>query len=114
MSLVREYNESVEGSLVYTSTEYITNEFHRYVIQINLTMINTYIGRIMYVMDEDELYIRNNITRKVSVIQNFSTINSEEMYFQQMTVQDCSDFEYTDVLDFMNNMYRIYKNRQQD
>lgn len=114
MSLLREYNESVEGSLVYSSTEYITNELNRWVIQINLTMIYTIVGRLTYVMDEDRLYIRDNVSKKVSVIENFSTINTEEMHFQQMTVQDCSAFEYTDVSEFMDNMYRIYKNRTED
>jgi len=114
MSLLSDYNDSVEGSLVYTSIEYITKENRGWVIQLNITMIHTIVGILIYNMDEDKLYIRDNCARKFSVIENFSTINSEEMYFQQMTIQDCSAFEYTDVSAFMDNMYRIYKTRTED
>jgi len=114
MSLLREYNESVEGSLVYTSTEYITKENGNWVIQVNITMIHTLVGILIYSMEEDKLYIRDSYPKRVWTIENFSTINSEEMHFQQMTVQDCSAFEYTDVSEFMDNMYRIYKTRIED
>ena len=107
MSLLREYNESVEGSLVYTSTSSIEEQDGILYIEIYVTMIHTRISRITYVMSEDKLYVRDLCERQTTIIKNFSTITTEEQYFQQMTVQDCSGFNFEDVEPFMKNINRI-------
>ncbi len=109
MSKIKDYFKSLEYSTDYSSTELVEYQDGILYIEIYVRNINTLISRITYVLSEDKLYITDMLERKTSIIKNFSTINSEEKHFQQMTVQDLSEFDFDDVEPFMKHIERILK-----
>lgn len=105
MSIISDYNES-KNSLVYTSNEFLNEVSNNSCVEIQLTMIHTLVAKIRYFYDLDILIV-GDYERNIFKVDKFSTINTEEQYFQQSTIQDCSVFEYEDVEPFLKHIKRI-------
>jgi hypothetical protein len=106
MSTISDYLES-DNSLIYTSTCSVREHIAGWCVEIDLIMIHTLVTRIRYFYDADILIVGDCYTGSAREVKNFSTICTEERYFQQMTVQDCTDFEFHEVPEFISKIKRI-------
>lgn len=95
-----------DDSLVYTNNHRFKQISNEKCIEIDIEMLDRIIARMRYFYELDMLII-GDYTKTISKITKFSTINTEEAYFQQMTEQDCTMFEYTDVDEFMKKIKRM-------